>query len=106
MTIAELYAALDGIDGYQGKVAFHDFPTPPALPYIVYLTPSTENIFADNRTYYSAQRVNIELYTARKSTTDEALVESCLSSNDIPFTKSETYIDEESLYQTLYEITI
>ena len=55
MTLKELKESLESIDdnAFVGKVAYRAFPVgkAPKLPYICYLSTSTNNFFADNKTY-------------------------------------------------------
>lgn len=78
----------------------------PALPYIVYYYPSTDNFGADNRVHKIIQRLNVELYTEDKDFSTEATVESVLSSHGIFWNKSETYIESERMFEVLYEMEV
>ncbi len=108
MTKAELYTALTGINGFSGKVAYRFFPEgqAPALPYIVYLETYSNNFIADNKVYVPGSHIQVELYTAKKDDTTEGLVEACLNNLGTPWEKTETWLDDESCYQILYEIEI
>ena len=108
MTKAELYTALTGITGFSGKVAYRFWPEgqAPALPYLVYLETYSHNFVADNKVYLPGTHVQVELYTANKDDTKEGLVEACLNKLEKPWEKSETWLDDESCYQILYEIEI
>lgn len=107
-SLADLYTQLNGITGFTGKVAYRAFPEGkcPALPFIVYLTTYTHTFAASNRVCVPIQHINIELYTANKDETKEALVETCLGANDLVWDKVETYIDAEKCYQIIYNIEI
>ena len=48
----------------------------------------------------------MELYAKAKSPKAEKQLESALIAAGISFQKSETYIDSEKLYETLYEIEV
>jgi len=50
--------------------------------------------------------LSVELYTANKDITSENAVEAVLVANDMPYTKTETYIDSEKLYLNLYETEV
>lgn len=108
MTLAEIYEMLNGIVGFEGKVAYRAFPVgkAPALPFICYLDISTDNFFADNKVYTIIQEVDIELYTKNKDFTSEALVESALESKNLTWNKYEEYISDESMYEVVYTVTV
>lgn len=85
-------------------VAYHHFDAPPAPPYIVYLSPDTQNFFADNRVYCQIENYQVELYTVKKDPASEALLEGLFNANDIPWDKNGLYLEGEKLYQVVYEI--
>ena len=55
-------------------------------------------------TYFVANHVQIELYTKLKDPASEDNVEEALSS--VFWEKSQTYLDTEKCYQTIYEIEV
>lgn len=87
-------------------VAFEQWPegAVPAMPYIVYFTPYTNNFAADGTAYFVANHVQIELYTKLKDPVSEDKVEEALSS--VFWEKDQTYLDTEKCYQTIYEIEV
>lgn len=101
MTEAELKTLLEQ-SGYP--VAYHQFKTPPAPPYLIYLLTGTDNMGADNRVYHQDPSYQVELYTLVKDPAAEQEVETLLDSQDVYWEKSETYIQSEKLYQVVYEI--
>ena len=78
--------------------------TAPPMPYIVYLSPYTNNFAADGTAYFVANHVEIELYTELKDPDAEGEVEAALSS--LFWEKDQTYLDTEKCYQTIYEIEV
>lgn len=78
--------------------------TAPLMPYLVYLSPYTNNFAADGTTYFVANHVQIELYTQLKDPTAEGKVEAALSS--LYWEKDTVYLDTEKCYQTTYEIEV
>lgn len=106
MTNTELYNALTSIPGFENKVAFRAFPAAPAFPYICYLPTSSRNFTADNKVYAPFMAVQVELYTAAKDEAAEQKVEAMFDGHDIPYEKSEYFLESESCYEVLYEITI
>lgn len=85
-------------------VAYHHFVSPPSPPYIVYLFSYSSNLGADNKVIEKFNNYQVELYTKKKDTASEKLIEDLFNTNNIYWEKTETYIDSEGLYQVLYEI--
>ncbi len=101
MDEATLYALLKTT---KLPVAYHHFVSPPSPPYIVYLFSYSSNLGADNKVYKEFKNFQVELYTNKKDTASEKLIEDVFGANSIYWEKTETYIDSEGLYQVLYEI--
>ena len=108
MTTEELYTLLKSIDGFSKKVAYRAFPkgAAPKLPYICFMATQTNNFDADNKVYAVIQNYDIELYTQKKDTTTEALVEKTLNDNNIVWEKYEDYLDDEEMYMITYEVEV
>ena len=105
MTLQELYTALKAI-GYP--VAYSHFvDTPqnpaPAPPFITYREAYSSDVMADNINYVGVSNIQIELYTDRKDPVAEAAVQSKLKELGLPYSKIETYIEDERLFQVIYE---
>lgn len=75
----------------------------PEPPFICYLLPGSDNFAADGRAYYKINEVRIELYTDFKDLPVEQKLEDVLDDYGIFYTKSETWIDSEKLYEVLYQ---
>jgi hypothetical protein len=108
MTQVELYAQLK-TTGYQ--VAYHHFIVDsthpaPVPPYIVYLRAYDTNISSDYAVHGKFKNYQVELYTSKKDLAAEQKIEAVLNSIDPDYTTSETYIEEEGLYQVIYQIKI
>lgn len=88
--------------------AYHHFSEgeSPEPPFLLFLSPGEETFGADNVAYHNFKQLDLELYTDRKSPEVEEQVESVLTLHEIYFTKTETWIESEKLYEVLYEITI
>ena len=88
--------------------AYHHFAEGESTdpPFLLFLS-SGENTFgADNLMYISFKRLHIELYTDEKSPEAEECVEEVLHQHNIYYTKSETWIESEKLYEVLYELEV
>lgn len=108
MSLEQLASILDGIPGFENRVAYDAFPDgeSPGLPCIVYRETGAENLNADDTVFCSFPIVDIELYTAMKDTTSEAAVEAALRSACLVWTKDTQYLHAERCYMTTYTVTI
>ena len=103
MTQAELFTALKSLGL---PVAYGSFTTVTLPPFITYQFASNDDLFADNKNAIDAGNFQVELYTATKDLAREKLVQDKLKSLSLPYQKLETWIDEEKMYQILYEIQL
>lgn len=87
---------------------YYSFPEKgaPALPYIVWYLPQSNNFAADNKVYKPIEALNIELYTQTKDFETEAIVEAVLNDWGMVWQKTEAYIEDEQMYEVLYEMQI
>ena len=63
-------------------------------------------MFADNKVWQKINQLNIELYTDEKSPETEETIEEILDSYEIPYEKSESWIESEKMYEVLYQTEI
>ena len=75
----------------------------PNPPFICFLFPGSDNFSADGRVYLKIRNVNVELYTDRKDPELEDRLETVLDRHGIFYQKSEVWIEEEKLYEVLYQ---
>ena len=78
----------------------------PDPPFVVFLFPNSENFFADGIVYHQRTELAIELYTDLKQPQHERQVERVLSRYDIPWNKTEVWIEDERLYEVRYSAVI
>lgn len=78
----------------------------PALPYLVWYLPNSDNFAADDKVYKKKAVLNIELYTKTKDFATEAAVEAVLDAWGMVWEKTESYIESERMYEVLYEMEI
>lgn len=108
MTQAELYQALAtlGLPVVYGE--FIDTPQNPVPtpPYITYQFAYASDLIADNQNYASIENFQVELYTNKKDTVTEKLIQDKLKSLKLPYSKVEFFLDSENLIQIIYEIQI
>lgn len=107
-SLSDLIAILDET-GYP--VAFSSFSSEgstqaPALPYIIVMDPSSDNMFADNTVYVQIDEYRVELYAEHKSTAIEKVLEDVFKTYEIPWNKDSDYIESEKMNRTSYYIEI
>ena len=88
--------------------AYYEFPdgTEQEPPFVCFFYGDSDDMYADNSNFAAIRPVTIELYTANKDFTTESTVESVLSTNGLPYRKTETYIDTEHMFQISYDVEI
>lgn len=86
--------------------AYYFFPIgkAPALPYFVYYFPDQDADYADDIPFCQIKTINIELYSKEKDFELEKRFEEILIKNELNFTKTESYLDSEKMYEVLYEM--
>ena len=75
-------------------------------PFICFLLPGSDNFSADGIVYFKINEVHIELYTDAKSTVIENKVEAVLDKHGIFYNKTETWIEDEKLYEVLFSFEL
>ena len=87
-------------------VAYYAFPenAAPALPFICYLVPFTNNFGADGKVYEKINHIQVELYTKMKNQEIEEKVENALSS--FYWEKTEIYLEDEKCFEIIYELEV
>ena len=75
----------------------------PEPPFLIFLFPGTDNLFADDTVYQKIDELNIELYTDKKDPETENLIEDILIAHELPYEKSEVWIESEKMYEVLYQ---
>lgn len=106
MTLAQLTALLRST-GYP--VAFSHFDAteePPTLPFITYMTGSSDNLSADDRTYRRVDVVTVELYTDKKDIVAESRIENLFDDNDLAYQYTQQWVDSEQMFQKIYEMRL
>lgn len=84
---------------------YHHFKSKPPIPYGVYLCEDTESVFADGVTALQFDNIRIELYVDKKSPETEKQLTDTLTAAGIAYKKiDEVYIEEDKLYEIIYEI--
>lgn len=104
MTLSELNTILNqtGL-----PVAYSYFPDDEQVkpPCITYEVAYSQNFGADNKVYSPFTNVDIFLYQKTKGAAEAAL-EGVLDAAEIFWDKTETYLNDEKVFQTIYEVKI
>lgn len=105
MTFEETKAMIEetGLPVAYDHFAEGESPDP---PFICFLFPGSDNLFADNTVFQKIDELNVELYTDRKDPDMETRIEDILNSHELPFEKSEVWIADERMYEVLYQTQI
>ena len=79
----------------------------PDPPFLVFLFPGSNNMFADDSVYLRVNELHVELYTDKKEPETESRLEDVFAAHEILWEKTEVWIESEKLYEVLYvtEIT-
>jgi hypothetical protein len=78
----------------------------PEPPFVVFLLPGTNNFMADGEVYEQVTEVSIELYTDLKMPPLEERVEDILRTHEIPWDKTEVWIEDEKMYEVRYALEV
>ena len=87
--------------GYE--CAFETFSAFEKVPYTVIAYSFNSDVMADNQNFVNVANYQLELYCNGRDPDEEKKVENELRRLGLPFFKSSTWIEEEKLYQTVYE---
>lgn len=105
MTLEELRTILSGTDLPVAYMAFPETKVP-AMPFITYQETGSDNMGADNKVWYSAMRVQVDLFCKVKSRVKEELLEEAFNAADIFWDRTADFDEDESCHRTIYMIEI
>ena len=84
--------------------SFYDHaPVGTVLPFIAIHTEQPNNFIADNQVYCEKWNFRIDLYSVKKDLTLETEIKTLLNENNIPWEKTEQYLDEQSCWEVEFE---
>ncbi len=91
-----------------GRSTYYQWPvgSAPKPPYVIYYYPASDDLAADNSNYVALRPVYIELYTDNKDFAAEAAIEGTLAAAGVSYLKTETPLDDESMFMVLYETEV
>lgn len=91
---------------YHHWTATAQYPVCPDPPFICYLSGESNHFIADGKVYKKVPGVSVELYTDKKNLAAEAAIEHILDDNDIPYQDAEVWIEEEQLFEKIYDLEL
>ena len=96
------------VAGFGLPYAYYQFEegTAEAPPFICFFYPRSNDFVSDNLNYQKIRVLVIELYSDNKDFTNEAVIENGLTSAGLVYTKTEQYLDDEKLFEVVYETQI
>lgn len=75
-------------------------------PFVVFYYPNREDFIADGVNYVKKTILTIELYTDSKDFAAEANIEDALEAHEMVYSKEETYIDSEKMFEVIYDMEV
>lgn len=75
-------------------------------PFVVFYYPNRDDFMADGVNYLKKATLTIELYTDSKDFSHEATIERILEAQELAYTKEETYIDSEKMFEVIYQMEV
>lgn len=106
MSIEQMRAILEGVQGFAKKVTYWEWPIgeSPSLPFVCFFTNEDAEFAADNVTYYARPRFSVELYSKYRDPNLEARFEAAFRANDLFYSKEAVYLTDERCWETVYTI--
>ena len=103
-----MYELVNMIQEMDIPFAYNHFAEGEAVepPFICFLLPGSDNFSADGIVYFRINEVHIELYTDVKAPAIENKVEAVLDKHGIFYNKTETWIEDEKLYEVLFSFEL
>lgn len=87
--------------------SFYDHaPTGTKLPFIAIHTEQPDNFTADNKVFCEKWNFRIDLYSVDKSLKLEREIKDLLNANDIAWTKTEQYLNDDSCWEVEFEFEV
>lgn len=105
MTYQEIAAMIAGI-GLPYAYDHFDKDNAAPTPFICFFFGGSNDLAADNTNYQKIRPLTVELYTGNKDFLLEQTVEAALNSAGLVFSRYETYIDSERMYEVSYETQV
>jgi hypothetical protein len=86
--------------------AYYQFDEETAPPFIVFNFPNSDDFYADNVNYQEKTVLDIYFCSDEKDFKTEQAIEAFLTAHDISYSKTQSYINEEKMWQIDYETEV
>ena len=86
--------------------SYFQFEKQTSPPFLVYNFPENDDFFADNSNYQGITQLDIYYCSDEKDFAAEMAIEVFLKNNGITYTKDQSYIDTDAMWQTLYSTEV
>lgn len=83
-----------------------DGETAVAPPFLCFFFGASDDFTADDCNYQPIRNLSLELYTDHKDFELEAMIESRLTQLSLPFEKEETFLTDQRMHMTSYEMEV
>ena len=103
MTYMDLINEIKALDF---PCTYGSFKSTPSIPFCTVNFAYNNDMIADNQNYQDVGQYQLEYYNSITYQPDEQKIESKLTELCLPYTKVETFLDSEDLYQFIYEFQI
>lgn len=103
------------LDNFIGEIAalkdipysYYQFPeTGQQPPFICWMVDGIDDLYADGVNYQTIARLTIEYYSDEKDFETEIAIEEYLKDHGRSYGKQETYLDTESMHETIYDMEV
>lgn len=103
MSITEFATLLETLNI---PVALNRFSEPQQPPFLIYLDVGSENFAADNIVFHEIINIDVELYTKHVDDALDSRIKQLFTDHEIFYEWSRNWIEQEKIYQTIYEVSI
>lgn len=86
--------------------AYYQFEEETSPPFLVYNFPESDDFYADNINYKGKTVLELYYCSDFKDFEAEEQIETFLKINGIAYTKEQTYIDSDAMWETLYNTEV
>lgn len=96
------------VSSFEYPYSYYQFPKGNAVapPFCVFYFPDSADLMADNKNYAGVRELVIEFYFDEKDFDAEANIEAKFEAAEIPYRKTEIYIDDQQLFEVAYETEV
>ena len=75
-------------------------------PFVCFFFSNDNDMKADDSNYAKIERLILEVYSANKDFALESTVESVLASHSMVWSRSETHLGDEDMYEVIYQMDV